>query len=365
MISSIRIEGFRRFDRFDMGDLGRVNLLVGANNSGKTSILEALHLLTSRSDPFALWRIHWRRGERAIAHARPSEPEVDVSHLFTGHELHLGSEFRLSAMNQSPHRSLSVKVEELTAKERDFVRLPGGSVPRLCLRLTGPPRPLVAFIPLSTSGTLSSDSLEMPRRGRRRPSPADTSRVQYITTEAMDGDDLVEMWDAIALTPDEELVLGALACLDPGIERIAAQAGTEYWGGISNRSGFIVKHKRFENPVPMGSMGDGLWRLLSLAIAITQCRGGVLLVDEIDTGLHHTAMSDMWKLIISAAERFDVQVFATTHSSDCVNSIALSSADLEYSQQVTLQRIEPDRQRATPYSAEEVETASRHAVEVR
>ena len=47
MISSINIKGFRGFSRFEMSDLGRVNLLVGANNSGKTSLLEALYLLTS------------------------------------------------------------------------------------------------------------------------------------------------------------------------------------------------------------------------------------------------------------------------------------------------------------------------------
>ncbi len=66
MISSIHIEGFRGFERFDMEELGHVNLLVGTNNSGKTSLLEALHLLTSRADPRALWKILWRRGENGI-----------------------------------------------------------------------------------------------------------------------------------------------------------------------------------------------------------------------------------------------------------------------------------------------------------
>ena len=372
MISSIHIEGFRGFECFDMGDLGRINLLVGTNNSGKTSLLEALHLLTSQADPRALWHVLWRRGERAIERTHPSEsglPEVDVSHLFTGHEFHLRSAFNLSATNQKPERSLNVEVGELSEKERGSIRLPGGSVPKLGLRLKGHPRPRVGLIPLSTSGTLSSDSLDVPRRTRMPQSSDDTARVQYITTEAMDGDELVKMWNAIALTPDEDLVLSTLACLDPDIERIASQSSSQYWGGTTNRSGFIVKHRRFENPVPIGSLGDGIWRLFSLAIAITQCRGGVLLVDEIDTGLHHTAMSDMWKLIIYAAQRFDVQVFATTHSSDCVNSLALGRTDylteLDTSQQITLQRIETDRRHATPYSAEEVETASRHSVEVR
>ena len=372
MISSIRIKGFRGFKRFSMGDLGRVNLLVGTNNSGKTSLLEALYLLTSQADPWSLWHVLWRRGERVIERARqaePGRPGVDVSHLFTGHELHLGSVFHLSATNQNSEKHLSVEVLELTEKERGSIRLPDGGVPKLGLRLRGSPPPAIALIPLNTSGTLSSDSLDMHRRTRKQRSIDDTSRVQYITTEAMDGDNLVKMWNGIALTADEELVLSTLARLDPGIERIAAQASTHYLDRGAGRSGFIVKHKSFEKPVPIGSMGDGLWRLFSLAIAITQCRGGFLLVDEIDTGLHYTAMSDMWKLIMDAAYKFDVQVFATTHSSDCLTSLASHTTEylknLSTVQTVSVQRIERDNNHAVPYTQEELQIATQHAVEVR
>ncbi len=355
-----------------MRDLGRVNLLIGTNNSGKTSILEALHLLTSQADPISLWRLLWRRGERAIERSHPSArgfPEVEVSHLFTGHGLHVGSSFQLSAENQNPQRFVRVTIDELSEKERGSIRLPDGSTSKVGLRLKGTPRPVIDLIPLSSSGALSSDSIDTPRRPRKQRPSGDAS--QFLTTEAMDGDDLVRMWDSIALTPDEDLVLRTLSCLDRGIERIAPQASStpNYWGSPPSRSGFIIKHKQFENPVPIGSMGDGIWRLLSLSIAITQSRGGVLLVDEIDTGLHHTAMSDMWRLIISAAQQFDVQVFATTHSSDCVNSLALNSeaylTALGMPQTVTFQRLERDHNRATPYSPEDVQIAARHSVEIR
>src|SRR5437870_8122073 len=108
MISSIQIIGYRGFEHFEVSALGRVNLLVGTNNSGKTSVLEAIHLLNSRGDPVALWQVLFRRGERLAttidrSHDRP--PELDASHLFTGHGLHLGSKFSLIAKNQTPERS--------------------------------------------------------------------------------------------------------------------------------------------------------------------------------------------------------------------------------------------------------------------
>src|SRR5579863_911637 len=90
MISSVQIRGYRGFADFEMSGLERVNLLVGTNNSGKTSVLEAIHLLTSRGDPWALWEVLQRRGERlasAVERNVNRPPELDVSHLFIGHDV--------------------------------------------------------------------------------------------------------------------------------------------------------------------------------------------------------------------------------------------------------------------------------------
>jgi hypothetical protein len=127
-----------------------------------------------------------------------------------------------------------------------------------------------------------------------------------------------------------------------------------------------VKRKGIEQPIPIGSMGDGTWRMLALAIAITQCKGGVLLVDEIDTGLHYTVMADMWRLIFGAAKELDVQVFATTHSFDCIQSLAtVCVSDAATSDTVTLQRIEADKPKAIPYSEREIKIAAERNIEVR
>ncbi len=118
--------------------------------------------------------------------------------------------------------------------------------------------------------------------------------------------------------------------------------------------------------MPIGSMGDGMWRMLALAIAITQCQGGVLLVDEIDTGLHYSAMSQMWKLISNAASELDVQVFATTHSYDCVYSLAqICYGQSDRRNGVTVQRIDPGKTKAVPYDEDEITVAANREIEVR
>jgi AAA15 family ATPase/GTPase len=137
-----------------------------------------------------------------------------------------------------------------------------------------------------------------------------------------------------------------------------------YYGSL-NRGGFIAKVKGFEHPIPIGSLGDGMWRMLAMAIAITQCKGGFLLIDEIDTGLHYTVMADMWKLIYNAAKEFDVQVFATTHSNDCVYSLAPVCPSNADENNVTVQRIEAGKFRAVPYSEIEIKIAAEKGLELR
>jgi AAA15 family ATPase/GTPase len=125
----------------------------------------------------------------------------------------------------------------------------------------------------------------------------------------------------------------------------------------------MVKLKSSDQPVPIGSMGDGIWRMLALSIAIALSKSGTLLVDEIDTGLHYTVMSKMWNLIYAAAKQFDVQVFATTHSYDCVHSLAQIPVDRD--PQITVQRIEAHRPQSVPYDQEELTVAASREIEVR
>ncbi len=316
----------------------------------------------------ALWQVLWRRGERVPgSSSRRPQTELDVSHLFTGHDTHIGSKFSISAVNQSPERSVTFSIGEYNPKQQLNDRpvqdtlLPS----RLVLQVKGNPAPAVATISLTRTLGILPDSLEVPSQRLRRRSSEDNPS-QFITADSLDSDDLISLWDRIALSKNEDLVLRALRFLDPDIERIAAQATTQNLYGGAFRGGFIVKSRGYEQPIPIGSFGDGMWRLLAMAIAISQCKDGVLLVDEIDTGLHYSVLPDMWRLIMESARDLGVQVFATTHSSDCIAALAsVCASDHLLSDSTTLHRVERNSRHAISYGGSEIRMAAERQVEVR
>lgn len=75
-----------------------------------------------------------------------------------------------------------------------------------------------------------------------------------------------------------------------------------------------------EKMIPLPLMGDGIARLLRIALAITDASKGIVLIDEIENGLHYTIMKNVWKAIAYIARKYSCQVFATTHSRECIQA---------------------------------------------
>ncbi|MEI7668594.1 MAG: AAA family ATPase [Pseudomonadota bacterium] len=369
MFKTLEIKNYRGLSHFKMEKLGRINLLVGGNNSGKTSILEALQLLATNGNPLALWNILSRRGEYSPPEESPSRygrtSELEISHLFLGHEIKQGSSFSISANNKIK-QELVCNIEEmkeenlslLHPEEDDAIGI------RLALYFKGNPMPSVPMVPLSKSDSLGLDTIEsLLRRRVQRSNITLNNNIQYVSTESLSVAELHSRWNEIALTPNELLVLQALKFLDTKIERIAAIPAGSF---SRSRGGFIVKFESSKRPVPIGSLGDGAWRMLALAIALSSAKDSILLIDEIDTGLHYSVMSSMWKMINETAKEFNIQVFATTHSLDCVNSLAyICREGVDENSEVTVQRLEPEYNKAVAYTEEDIIIAAKRHIEVR
>jgi len=189
-------------------------------------------------------------------------------------------------------------------------------------------------------------------------------KTQFITSSSLTPEEMINLFNKVVLTDEEDFVIEALQSIEPKIARIAP--GEIKFREPSSRIGFKVRLSDSDQPIPIGSMGDGIWRILGLALAVVNARNGVLLVDEIDTGLHFSVMSDMWRLIWKTATRLNVQVFATTHNSDCWTSLdAIASIENPSPEGITIQRIEKGKSSSIVFTERQVVIAAEQGIEVR
>ena len=280
MYSSIRIKGYRGLDSFRMHELGRVNLLVGTNNCGKTSILECIELLRSSGDPTVLSKIAGRRGEwgyasdgDANAPLGASTDPVDVSHLFANREL--GGRIRVEADRRSDvaaagwNDTVTVYVEGPTVRDDDEW---GAEVPEGAEN-----ERLVLHVKWSDAedhyrSRLTEGLLLRPRRLMRAKNGL-SQMVQFVRTSGVTAPDVVRTFSKFVLTPKEEAIAQALRIVEPAIERIAPVADDRGRLARNAPGGVVVKLREVVDRVPIESTGDGMWRMLGLALSLANAEG--------------------------------------------------------------------------------------------
>ena len=346
-----------------MTELGRVNLLVGTNNCGKTSVLEAVHILAAQGRPSVLWETLARRGERSISERTGARMLVsDVRHLFYGHECKNGDFLEISGKNDVFSSTFSAKIIENNNQtplisEMNNSRFDESEILsplNLEIQWLGDEIP-----PLIMPFNNMTPLFKIPQLREN------TNPIRFITTSALNKSQVIADFDNISLTPDENIVIQSLKTIEPNIERIASVTH-ELRNSYEDRGGMVVKLANQTRRIPIGSMGDGIWRMLGIALSLVNARGGTLLIDEIDTGLHFSAMENMWRLVKETATRLDVQVFATTHSRDCYEALAaISRPDVFENSDISIQRIERGKQQATFFTEQEIVIAAESAIEVR
>ena len=383
MLQSLKIEGFRGFQSFEMANLGRINLLVGKNNSGKTSILEAIQFLYAQNNIDIFLETISYRGEFAwLENKLAGRTKVfEICHLFPGHEIIPSKEIIIIGSRESHQESVTISVKSIPIQlslfsdknddlnndnifdDEEWNKL------LLSIRWSQSQKPIE--LELLANGTLARDSI------RRMASLSRISHkigidnkieLRFLTPFSLTSSDMAALFDNIVLSPLEDLIIESLKIIEPKIERIASIGSGKYStaNNLGVRGGFLIKIKNHDQPIPIGSLGDGFWRMLGLVLAMVNLENGILLVDEIDSGLHFTVMTDMWKVVWETAKKLNIQVFATTHSRDCWQSLAeLITEEKITDNEITIQRIDREKSQSVIFDPEEIVIAATSNLEVR
>jgi len=316
MYKSIFIRGFRCFTALRLDRLARVNLIAGKNGSGKTALLEAIWLNRGYHNPELALSID---GFRGITQFRFDE---FMWTLFRGYRP--GKEIVIETTDlQDFSRTLEIYLREPTEYERKFIVGP------VIDTATGPSSGIqpsfftageALFKSMDSRGneTAATANLEATPEGqsirftKAQRDPLEPSGIFLSSLRRSAPKELAERLSQLTAEKQEESIVQILRIIDSRITRIAV----EFTGGEPGIRADIGEDRMF--PLPL--LGDGLYRLLTIALSIPTAQNGEVMIDEVENGLHYSVLPGVWRAISTLAEQYNVQIFATTHSQECIRA---------------------------------------------
>jgi ABC-type lipoprotein export system ATPase subunit len=320
----LQSEKFRLFNALKLEHLGRVNLIVGRNNAGKTCLLEALYLYAKNAAPQSVYQVISERGENwnhVRLQADPlgsEEAESPLRYLFYDYQFpevgHPGIE--IGPLNATADRlRLNTAAYELiqTFDGQRLTRVDEQQVPN---------NPLAVVEEVIEKNNEAIPLLRLNGESVFRPAKLDQPKlnVQMVSTKPVHPKTLAQWWDKMNVQPAlRKEIFRGLQLIDENICEVVLVGYLEEPNKFDNMMPILIFNNS-DKKLPITNLGEGLSRLFYLLLALVNAPEGLLLIDEFENGLHYAVQPQVWELIFNFAKENDIQVFATTHSWDCVRA---------------------------------------------
>lgn len=349
MLNTLSIKNFRGFRDLTVEPLDRVNLIAGKNNVGKTALLEALYLLLAPRIPgtqlmrgLQALKINQFDKWRWIFHQQIFHTEIEIG----------------TSDSNNVTRTLTIGWYHI---DEEWLQLP------LPLRYRETPNQpfTLRFQYVDNSGAREgSTSIDLsqgdfnPHRGRPRPASFNIPIVMLPSSFTHSPTEYVRIFSDLVAHGRQELIIDTLRLMEPRLANLSVLVLTDI--------PMVYAELDSKELIPIAQMGEGVGRIFSLLLNIASVEGGILLIDEIENGLHHSVMPNVWKAIAIAARSTDVQIFATTHSWECIQAAheAFSKSEVYDFRLHRLDRVGDDVQAVT-YNEATLETSVAMGLEVR
>lgn len=348
MFHNIEINRLRGIKHSKIEGLKQINLFFGKNNCGKSSLLDAIFLISGISNPKLPLNVNIIRNYRRL---EPSDMKLDF------YSLDMCSPIVIKAENDET-RELQISVVEsssskvnLLGEDNNVASTDLDNKYGLVLKYKVDEHAYESSIIMSHSSNNSLEQrIKMPAHYKEKL----TCRYlnpKFDFTTSIDG--LVD----VIKNKDEAFIVNALRLIEPNIKDFVLSQNE------------VLVDIGLDKRIPINMMGDGARKILSILTSIYECKNGIVLIDELSNGFHYSVMKGVWRAIISVAKKNNVQIFATTHDLDSIKGLrdAAKSGE-EYNDSIVcfkLQRTADYELKSYTYSLDSVDYSLTQEIEIR
>ena len=310
-IEHIEIRNFKCFDFLKADNLKLVNLLGGDNNVGKSAFLEALEIVAKTENPRSLMKVIKDIIKRRQIYAYDIQfVEFDI---FTHGQDDL--QFKTNAV------SITLKIrpgDKLSLSDDSFADTQDSVTDE---------NQLIEFVTNDISYKISyhqfSDAITNRNSRFAIRYTRSEENTDFIPSTSLDERKLSEIYGNIVDMGMMGYVNDFLGEFDPRIESLIIRPTERY--GI-----FKIKLRDRDMPVLLSSMGGGLNRYIAIVCAIWKTKNGQLFIDEVENGIHYAKYEKLWEIIFKTSKNANCQVFATTHSKECIEAFSRVSEKYDH-----------------------------------
>ncbi|AEE14047.1 hypothetical protein Thena_0403 [Thermodesulfobium narugense DSM 14796] len=327
MIENIEFENFKCFERFSVEKLQRVNLIGGKNNIGKTAFLEGIELLAKPKSGFGmcivtseiLRRRQLKPGFMPQTQSHINELDFDLFNSL-GKEIIIKGDISEIKIKFIPAGEVieSQTIQSFLPNTFNFNPL----APQI-FQVLPSNQPKTASVqsvefsynnetlavPLQNIININNNNLLVIIRDSKHTLP----NVNFISSCSTDETLLTEFYGKVTELDKEEEIDRLINEFDENILKLKAIYGI-------NSATFKLKLKNNNSLIPLSSFGEGINRYIAILCAIWASQDGYLLIDEFENGIHYTNYQRLWRIIFETSKKANCQIFATTHSKECIEA---------------------------------------------
>jgi len=351
MFKNIKIKNLRAITELEIDDLGQVNLFVGQNNCGKTTLLEGLFFLIGATNPKLPINANIFRGLTFLSNEWWN---TFFNNLDSSANIIVAGDIR----STQEERKLVIRprIEKVTKAESVSSDLVSIDVNSGDSKPTFIPDGLELLYTSSQDPTAKTASRILLKEGQLLAEGTRESSIRGVFVSPATRFDWKPRFSSVQRKKQIDELISSLRVIDPSILDVRL-----------NEVGILEADIGLPSLIPVNLLGGGIANFLSVALAMLDTRDGIVLIDEIENGLHYSVQEKLWQAVFSWAQDLNVQVFATTHSNECIKAFSRSLDATLFKSQARLFRIErkDEKFRAVEYTKEQLAESLESKWEVR